>query len=143
MSEKNKKFKELRRYFKNHEDQEFYFDDSELEDIMNYAVREHKFRANIGLNPERVKYNEREKAFQEQWLKENEPISWINNGGGILQDLCTNYNNEIESWKRRSIIVNNQERMIVATVIQWLGSNIGFSFLEESLKKCGYKITKI
>jgi len=30
--------------------------------------------------------------------------------------------------------------IVAATVIQWLGSNVGMSFLEESLGSCGYRI---
>lgn len=32
---------------------------------------------------------------------------------------------------------------MAATVVQWLGSNIGMSFLEESLERCGYKIVEV
>ncbi len=39
--------------------------------------------------------------------------------------------------------ITKNDRVIVATVIQWLGTNIGFNFLERTLKKCGYKIVKI
>jgi hypothetical protein len=38
--------------------------------------------------------------------------------------------------------ITARERFIVATVIQWLGSNVGFCFLREVLKSCGYDIVK-
>jgi hypothetical protein len=37
-------------------------------------------------------------------------------------------------------VISGRDRMIVATVIQWLGSNCGICFLEESLKRFGAKI---
>ena len=35
-----------------------------------------------------------------------------------------------------------RDRIVAATVIQWLGSNVGFGFLEEALRKCGYRIER-
>lgn len=37
--------------------------------------------------------------------------------------------------------ISDRERQIASTVIQWLGSNIGMSFLECALQRCGRKIT--
>lgn len=36
--------------------------------------------------------------------------------------------------------INNRDRMIVATVIQWLGSNCGMCFLGEALERFGARI---
>jgi len=33
-------------------------------------------------------------------------------------------------------------RAMIATVVQWFGSNVGFSFLERALCKCGYSIIR-
>ena len=44
--------------------------------------------------------------------------------------------------KKWGVDINERDRMIVATVIQWLGSNVGFSFLHETLKDFGYIIVE-
>lgn len=38
--------------------------------------------------------------------------------------------------------VTQRDAEIVATVIQWLGSNCGMSFLQAALQKCGLRIEK-
>jgi hypothetical protein len=57
--------------------------------------------------------NPREVAFYEQWKKEQED-------GHTLQHLIGNK-------------LTQRDATVAATVIQWLGSNIGMSFLEESI----------
>ncbi len=88
----------------------------------------------MGINPSRLKHNEREQAFHDQWQQENAPVAGINNGHGILQDLFINRG---ESFASRRVVeeINNRDRMIVATVIQWLGSNCGMCFLNEALAR--------
>ena len=68
--------------------------------------------------------NPREVAFADQWDRENDRKGF---GRPVLDAL-------IEDW-------TNRDAEVAATLIQWLGSNVGFSFLEESLVKCGYSIT--
>ncbi len=33
-------------------------------------------------------------------------------------------------------VVSDRDRMVAATVIQWLGSNVGMSFLEDVIQSC-------
>lgn len=99
---------------------------------------------NLGLNTDRLEYSnsEMERAFSETWQEENEKKGGINKGNGILQDhfiadgLCYGSG----EWYHT---ITNMERFIVATIIQWLGTNCGRAFLEKVLKKCGYRIIKI
>lgn len=77
-----------------------------------------------------------EKAFAEHWEDENEVRPWLNQGHGLLQNLFF-------KGSRCCHVVNAAERYVAATVIQWLGTNCGFSFLQEVLRKCGYYITEI
>ena len=91
-------------------------------------------------------HNPREVAFAQEWDKENDSgwNSGTNHGHGILQDLfvgCSPVFPFTHKWYELKI--NRRERMIVATVIQWLGSNCGMSFLDCALKKAGYKIVPI
>jgi hypothetical protein len=118
--------------------------ETELEDIMDLAIKQDSWDANKGHRWERVKDNDRELAFYEQWLEENEPKSYMNNGQGILQDLFIERNENATSIGNRKWveIITNRDRMIVATIIQWLGSNVGFSFLHEALRRCGYTIVQ-
>ncbi|MNL07833.1 hypothetical protein D3C87_1285260 [compost metagenome] len=114
--------------------------EDEIITLMNVVRRQDAYEANQGIGLKRLEFNEREKAFHEQWLKENIPSHGINHGNGILQDLFISY---AEQSKREVIILSKRERMIVATVIQWLGSNVGMCFLEETFKKIGYKLIPI
>lgn len=61
-----------------------------------------------------------EKVLIEKWQEEQ-------GGGDLLQLLCR----DLEAPQ----LINNRERRIAATVIQWLGSNCGLSFLHE-VNKC-------
>ena len=82
-----------------------------------------------------------EKAFYEHWKKENTPVRGINSGNGVLQGLLTVHNG---SFYSTTIVtkVTKRDRFIVATVMQWVGTNVGFCFLRETLRDCGYTITK-
>lgn len=73
--------------------------------------------------------NPREVAFASQWEKENvgRALS-MHSYGGTLDQLLNR-------------CVDQKTATDVATVIQWLGSNVGFSFLHEALQRCGYKLT--
>jgi len=84
----------------------------------------------------------REKAFSQNWRKVNKKQAGINYGLGVLQDLLIEQPVNPIKPARMILKVSRRERFIVATVIQWLGSNCGFIFLDEALKKCGYKIVK-
>lgn len=123
------------------EKEEIYLWDSEIDDLIGAVQMQLAYDSNYGIRKERAdgeKYGEREKAFQQQWLKENHPSAGYGYYG-IIQALFED--KPINSpFKQTIISVNNRDRRIVATIIQWLGSNIGFNFLENSLKNCGYII---
>ena len=135
------KYQSLYNYFKKERD--ICFDEGQLEDIIYRAIRIGTVDDNIGIRVERINHNEREKAFHDQWQRENIPISGINHGQGTLQDLFINRGTEPLAQPKWDLEITKRERMIVATVVQWLGSNCGMSFLEVALEKCGYKITPI
>jgi len=61
----------------------------------------------------------------------------MNQGHGTLQNLMFDING------KAMFHITENDRTIVATVIQWLGTNVGFCFLEAALKRCGLKIVKI
>ena len=113
-----------------------YLDYDELEEITSGVIIENLEQYNVGLFLERTKFNDIEKAFSDEWEKENKILIHMNQGRGTLQNLM------YEDGKALFHITKN-DRVIVATIIQWLGTNIGFSFLESALRRCGFKIVKI
>ena len=38
--------------------------------------------------------------------------------------------------------LSNRERRLAATLIQWLGSAVGFDFLRQALGRAGYELVK-
>lgn len=42
--------------------------------------------------------------------------------------------------KANEVFAGNDGAVTRATVIQWLGSNVGFSFVEECLGEAGYRV---
>lgn len=83
-----------------------------------------------------------EKVFADAWEDANEPRVWLNYGYGILQDLFIEVRGRFGD-RFATHVINKRERMIVATVIQWLGSNCGFCWLSETLEKAGYRIERV
>jgi len=129
----NKEYTPLKDYL-NHV-LETYPDEGQLEDIVRIALKQDAYESNKGYMFERVNHNPREMAFYEQWQKENEPRSGVDNGNGILQDLFIETKVGDPLYKRWVLEINSRDRLIVATVIQWLGSNVGMCFLYEALKR--------
>lgn len=109
----------------------------------------------IGVQKKRLnEHNPREVAFCEAWQYENNKQQ----NSFRLQDLMIEVSDEGREgfYKRRSSVLNRgfeyvkihheitqRDAEIVATVIQWLGSNVGMSFLGAALKRCGKKIVNI
>lgn len=78
----------------------------------------------IGFNSHRLHPdagNPREVAFAQQWMEENTPRRCI------LAHILGRENRPIDPTDR--------DAQVVATVIQWLGSNVGMSFIIESAKR--------
>ncbi len=85
--------------------------------------------------------NPREVAFAEQWDHENNNTDLA---GQLIclapshsgADLSGGFGTKLAMVRG----ISDPERKAVATVIQWLGSNVGMSFLNSALGRCGYKI---
>lgn len=76
---------------------------------------------------DRGDFNVTEKAFFEAWEPEAK----------LLEGLLRNPNSGLE------IKPSPKVKVAAATLIQWLGTNIGMAFLERALEKSGFKIVKI
>jgi len=96
---------------------------------------------NLGWRTDRLNFDpeDLENVFSKHWAKENDKIQGINYGYGILQDLfCSREKFTISMFLK----IKNRDRLITATVIQWLGTNVGFCWLREALNNAGYDIVK-
>jgi hypothetical protein len=99
-------------------------------------------------------YLNREQVFAEEWAEQNQRVPGLNYGQGLLQDLMVTQRDarpgdlavrDHHRFFRRLRVafgVTLRERVIVATVIQWLGSNVGWCFLEKCINRCGYDLVK-
>ena len=98
----------------------------------------------------------RERAFAETWNKRNQKRTGTGRGMeyGMLQGLFvinapSREEAKVGYWEDRemggggetfAIEVSEREQRIVATFVQFLGTSGGLSFLDDALKRCGYKI---
>ena len=106
-------------------------------------------RNNKGFRYERINHvnpfdetdTNKEKVFINRWQKENKKRPGNNYGRGILQDLFTDRKG-VMAVPIFLLKIKPIHRFIAATVIQWLGTNCGFSFLIECLKDCGYTLER-
>ena len=117
--------------------------------FFDWFVKKHG-RKNIGWRHERMKFpchsTDRERAFAKSWRKEAKHNRGLNYGNGILQDnFCDSDGMPGFSLRDYEVLteITNRDRVIVATIIQWLGTNVGFCWLTETLKNAGYKVIKI
>jgi len=102
---------------------------------------------NLGWRADRLDYDPKdiENALSKHWREENKKKVYLNHGQGVLQDLFIHRTGSpfcITAGSIRFLKISKRDRLIAATVIQWLGSNIGFCWLQEALSKAGYDITK-
>lgn len=83
--------------------------------------------------------NPREIAFATQWKEENKRhhiLAHLLMQGEGIAGPCYQKVTEHAPY-------NQQSASIAATVIQWLGSNVGFDFLRQCIEKAGYTIEKV
>lgn len=123
-----------------------------IEFWQNYEVGD--MIVNFGIHYDRVINDRRspllEREFATEWEKICRPQRGINYGHGTLQDLMfidkktgeTTFPNfvrgNVTCWTK----ITPRDAAIVATVIQWLGTNCGFSFLSDVLDRAGYKLVR-
>lgn len=92
----------------------------------------------VGLRPERTKTNVLESAFARMWSLENATnrLGLAKHGvQGILK--CLLVSDELArdvSFLSDSAVMSQRDATVVATVVQWFGSQVGQSFLEQVLR---------
>ena len=84
---------------------------------------------NKGMRQYRFKQNPMEKIFAKAWEERNTDPSGRVDGRGTLDYLLT------ENPDKPCGEVSDRDRIVAATVIQWLGSPVGQYFLYELDKK--------
>lgn len=109
-----------------------------------------KKRINRGFNWRRTKYQNvifpeepnLEKIFSEEWECACDPKQGLNSGRGTLDALLVHHKSHDHYSNPQMIYPTKRERMLVATAIQWLGTNCGFCFLRECLEKAGWSVVR-
>jgi hypothetical protein len=97
---------------------------------------EHKGLHTNRLHPDAE--NPREVAFSQEWAEQNERRT--GKPHGTLEYLLGDGTGPCSF---AGIVHPTQDQATVAaTVIQWLGSNVGMSFLANALEKCGHVIER-
>lgn len=76
----------------------------------------------VGFSADRLSREPREKVFAEAWKK-------INSKPYVTFEYLIPYPTE-------------RDATVAATVMQWLGSPVGFDWLEDTLNKAGYKVKR-
>jgi hypothetical protein len=124
-------------------------------------------RRNVGVDWTRTKEKKTsgnqinlEKIFMEEWNEKNTDRAWINSGLGVAQllmivseekaKLFNGPNQDGYSYHLFDLFMNGpgvcvynlteREQRIIATIIQWLGTNVGFGFILKCLKRAGYVV---
>jgi hypothetical protein len=86
-----------------------------------------------------------EAVFAEEWEETCQPRPGVNFGWGTLQDLMVRQREGDGLFLRGRVPfwITKRERIIVATVVQWLGTACGFAFLQKCLRRCGYRLVDL
>lgn len=81
-----------------------------------------------------------EVAFADVWEDENQARPGLNFGHGILQDLM--FKRDCSPLPRTvcRMIIGQRDAAIVATVVQWLGTNVGGGFLHKVFQRAGWRL---
>jgi hypothetical protein len=83
-----------------------------------------------------------ERAFAREWMKERSILCHLlrpyPHANTKYKDMTP------EDWVTfdRPVFVTKRDSEVAATIIQWLGTNVGFSFLQHVLHTCGYEVRR-
>jgi hypothetical protein len=93
-----------------------------------------------GLDRSRLRHTngDLENAFADAWEKQNDRYD----SQGDLLRLLMHRGDSPLGWYRMPFEITQRDAVIVATVVQWLGTNCGFAFLTEALEKCNYQVRR-
>lgn len=83
-----------------------------------------------------------EESFAYEWEAENVPQPGVNQGHGVLQNLMFDPTSG-RGWRSDGVcreVITQRDARIVATIVQWLGTNVGSGFLHRVFEKAGYQL---
>ena len=117
---------------------------------INRGRQQRKKLRHVSIFAKRDQFNPLERSFHETWQHENVPCPGLNGGWGLLQNILLiplggKVTRQYQWWEgeRRAFIINQRDATIAATLIQWLGTNGGYHFLNRCLRKDGYEIREL
>ena len=126
--------------------------------MTSYKKPKLKSKRNLGLCWERAEFDfgdgrvNPEKAFQEAWDYENFPNATTSLGIGqeifiVSKESASNFDGKKTdniSYGDHICVyeLSTREYRILATFVQWLGTNCGFGFLHKALGRCGFYIAE-
>ena len=109
------------------------------------------FRAPEGAHADRLTdglFNKREISLYEQWQFENGQRDILAN---LLQVSCKSDDPDCVGYHPGTVhgykwafgsAPTDRDRKVASTVVQWLGSNVGFAFIQSALQKAGYTVVQ-
>lgn len=99
------------------------------EENQNFGFKHHRTK---------LKGNELEKAFSDFWANQNKRY----NDSDLIVQLLTK--NRTPHYKKNVLYfdVGNEHRKAAATLFQWLGSPVGFSYLKQILRENGIEVVE-
>jgi hypothetical protein len=85
-----------------------------------------------------------EKAFAEQWRNENKTFGVLDALMRAADTVDQNVFSPLGDSRPYQFAdgVTQRDATVAASIIQWLGSNVGRCFLEEALKRAGYQLIR-
>jgi hypothetical protein len=108
----------------------------ERKEVINESKPKPKYKGNWLDRLKAEQGNPREVAFADEWIEQNRSFTNAACETATLGVLLSSSRDGY--WTECS----ERDEMVAATIIQWLGSNVGFSFMEQALGRCGLKIVK-
>jgi hypothetical protein len=115
----------------------------------------HSSRLASSYGPTPEFHNHREAAFIAEWAREHTEASVGDLLAALFEVPCRDDDDGSKSLFDRAMasgrrfakfplgeVPTERDRIVAATVIQWLGTNCGMCFLGNALERCGYKIEK-
>ncbi len=103
---------------------------------MSNEYNEYDDIKHVGNCPERRNiWNPAEKVYAERWEKENIRVPGLNGGRGYLELLLNECPYTDHGLYRPVSEITQRDAYVAATVIQWLGTNIGRCLIEECKRK--------
>lgn len=107
-------------------------------------------RVQTGLGANRLKYDchstERELAFAQHWAQKQELQHILHL---LMRETCEQEDEDCSGrefgnyYKYPLNTPDERDERMSQTLMQWLGTNVGFSFVCESLKQCGYEVIEV